>query len=128
MVSAQRRLLGLSQDPAITSGSVSSFTALPGRGGSLAKPATIVDGCADLLQMLDPVRRRGFIAWLAVSYYDGYRPGRAEIAELIADELSTTLATKPHLATQVTAAATGPPRSPSQAPPGARLAFSGPTH
>jgi len=52
-------------------------------------PPTIVDGCTDLLALLDPRRRRGMIAWLSVRYYDGYRPCRAEIADLVAVELGT---------------------------------------
>jgi hypothetical protein len=55
----------------------------------LPAPPTIVDGYTDLLALLDPRRRRGMVAWLAVRYYDGYCPGRAEIADLIAVELGT---------------------------------------
>jgi len=32
-------------------------------------------------------RRRGLIARLSVGYYDGWRPSRAEVAELVAQEL-----------------------------------------
>jgi hypothetical protein len=55
----------------------------------LPSPPTIVDGSTDLVALLDPQRRRGMIAWLARRYYDGYRPGRTEIADLVAVELGT---------------------------------------
>ena len=53
------------------------------------KPSTpsITDGIADLLDLLDTRKRRGMIAWLAVGYYDGWRPGRQEVADLVAIEL-----------------------------------------
>lgn len=54
-----------------------------------ARPRTpsIVDGVEDLLALLDPRKRNGLIAWLSVRYYDGWRPGRQEIADLVAVEL-----------------------------------------
>jgi hypothetical protein len=57
------------------------------------KPSTcgdrrsIIDDYADVLQVLRPDRRRGFIAELAVGYYEGWRPDRAEIIDLVALEL-----------------------------------------
>jgi hypothetical protein len=48
---------------------------------------SITDGIDDLLNCLDPRKRRGMIAWLSVGYYDGWRPGRQEIADLVAVEL-----------------------------------------
>ena len=36
---------------------------------------SIADGIEDLLDLLDTRKRRGMIAWLAVGYYDGWRPG-----------------------------------------------------
>jgi hypothetical protein len=47
----------------------------------------IADRFADLLAPLSARRRRGLIARLSVGYYEGWRPGRAEVAELVAQEL-----------------------------------------
>jgi hypothetical protein len=50
-------------------------------------PPNIADRFADLLAPLSTRRRRGVIARLAVGYYEGWRPSRAEVAELVAQEL-----------------------------------------
>jgi hypothetical protein len=47
----------------------------------------IADRFADLLAPLSGRRRRGLIARLSVGYYEGWRPSRAEVAELVAEEL-----------------------------------------
>jgi hypothetical protein len=47
----------------------------------------IADRFADLLAPLSARRRRGLIARLSVGYYEGWRPSRAEVAELVAQEL-----------------------------------------
>lgn len=47
----------------------------------------IADRFADLLAPLSGRRRRGLIARLSVGYYEGWRPSRAEVAELVAQEL-----------------------------------------
>jgi hypothetical protein len=47
----------------------------------------IADRFADLLAPLSTRRRRGLIARLSVGYYEGWRPSRAEVAELVAQEL-----------------------------------------
>jgi len=47
----------------------------------------IADRFADLLAPLSSRRRRGLIARLSVGYYEGWRPSRAEVAELVAQEL-----------------------------------------
>jgi hypothetical protein len=47
----------------------------------------IADRFADLLAPLSGRRRRGLIARLSVGYYEGWRPTRAEVAELVAQEL-----------------------------------------
>jgi len=47
----------------------------------------IADRFADLLAPLSVRRRRGLIARLSVGYYEGWRPTRAEVAELVAQEL-----------------------------------------
>ena len=39
-------------------------------------PPNIVDPFADLLALLGEPKRRGMISWIAVRYYDGWRPGR----------------------------------------------------
>ena len=56
---------------------------------ALQRPRTpsITDGIEDLLDLLDPQKRRGMIAWLSAGYYDGWRPGRHEIADLVAIEI-----------------------------------------
>lgn len=51
------------------------------------RPPSITDGIEDLLDLLEPRRRRGMIAWLSVGYYEGWHPGRQEIADLIGVEL-----------------------------------------
>jgi hypothetical protein len=48
---------------------------------------SIADRFADLLAPLSSRRRQGLIARLSVGYYEGWRPGRAEVAELVAQEL-----------------------------------------
>jgi len=48
---------------------------------------SITDGIEDLLELLDSRKRVGMIAWLSAGYYDGWRPGRQEIADLVAVEL-----------------------------------------
>jgi hypothetical protein len=53
----------------------------------LGRPPSIADRYADLLAPLTPRQRRGLVARLAHGYYDGWRPGRAEIAALVAQEL-----------------------------------------
>jgi hypothetical protein len=50
-------------------------------------PPNIADRFADLLAPLSTRRRRGLIARLSVGYYEGWRPSRAEVAELVAQEL-----------------------------------------
>jgi hypothetical protein len=56
----------------------------PDRGGPTPN---IADRFADLLAPLSVRRRRGLIARLSVGYYEGWRPSRAEVAELVAQEL-----------------------------------------
>lgn len=48
---------------------------------------SIIDDYADVLLALPPRRRRGLIAQLAVGFYEGWRPGRAEVIDLVAVEL-----------------------------------------
>lgn len=48
---------------------------------------SIADNFADLLAPLSNRRRRGLIARLSVGYYEGWRPTRAEVTELVAEEL-----------------------------------------
>ena len=47
----------------------------------------IADRFADLLRPLSEAQRRGLIARLSVGYYEGWRPSRAEIADLVTLEL-----------------------------------------
>jgi hypothetical protein len=54
------------------------------------KPSTepsIIDGYADVLDVLNPMRRRGLVAQIANGFYDGWRPGRAEVTDIVAVEL-----------------------------------------
>jgi hypothetical protein len=69
-------------------GALNPLTTLvpPVRRG-LPPPPTIVDHVIDVLALLGDRRRRGLISWLAVRYYEGYRPCRDEIADLVAVEL-----------------------------------------
>lgn len=50
------------------------------------KPS-ITDPYADVLDVLSPRARRGLIAQLAVGFYDGWRPGRSEVVDLVAVKL-----------------------------------------
>jgi hypothetical protein len=47
----------------------------------------IADAFGDLLALLDDRQRSGMISWLAVGFYDGWRPSRDEVADLVAIEL-----------------------------------------
>ena len=60
---------------------------IPQSGAFTGRTPSIADRFADLLAPLSPRRRRGLIARLSVGYYEGWRPGRAEVAELVAQEL-----------------------------------------
>jgi hypothetical protein len=53
----------------------------------LGPTPNIADRFADLLAPLSSRRRHGLIARLSVGYYEGWRPSRAEVAELVAQEL-----------------------------------------
>ncbi|MEP6562378.1 MAG: hypothetical protein ABJD68_15035 [Nakamurella sp.] len=59
----------------------------PARDDHRNATPNIADRFADLLAPLSTRRRRGVIARLAVGYYEGWRPSRAEVAELVAQEL-----------------------------------------
>lgn len=48
---------------------------------------SIVDDVIDLLEPLPLGRRWGLIAYMSQRYYDGWRPDRDEIADLVAVEL-----------------------------------------
>jgi hypothetical protein len=52
-----------------------------------APTPTIADGYTDLLQQLTPEKRRGIVSQLTIGYYDGWRPSRREVADLVAVEL-----------------------------------------
>jgi hypothetical protein len=62
---------------------ISGPTTVPDR----KNPPNIIDGYRDLLELLSRRKRLGMIAWLSVGYYEGWRPDRAEVADLIAVEL-----------------------------------------
>jgi hypothetical protein len=48
---------------------------------------SIADTYADLLAPLSQRQRKGIIAQLSVGYYEGWRPSRREIQELVTQEL-----------------------------------------
>ncbi len=48
---------------------------------------SIADRFADLLAPLSNKRRRGLIARLSVGYYEGWHPSRAEVTQLVNEEL-----------------------------------------
>jgi hypothetical protein len=48
---------------------------------------SIADFYADLLQPLTERQRKGLIARLSVGYFEGWRPTRPEMAQLVAQEL-----------------------------------------
>jgi len=48
---------------------------------------SIADFYADLLQPLNERQRKGLIAQLSVGYFEGWRPTRPEMAQLVAQEL-----------------------------------------
>jgi hypothetical protein len=58
-----------------------------GQPNNTGATPNIADRFADLLAPLSARRRRGLIARLSVGYYEGWRPSRAEVAELVAQEL-----------------------------------------
>jgi hypothetical protein len=45
---------------------------------------SIADRYSDLLELLDRHQRQGLIVRLTVGYYDGWRPSRSEVADLVA--------------------------------------------
>jgi hypothetical protein len=49
---------------------------------------TIADQYSDLLGLLSTRQRRAIVVRLSVGYYDGWRPSRSEIADLVAVELN----------------------------------------
>jgi hypothetical protein len=51
------------------------------------QPRSIADPYADLLKRLPLKRRRVLISMLAQGYYDGWRPSRAEVADIVAVEM-----------------------------------------
>ncbi len=64
---------------------------VPGSPANGAQPLgatpSIADRFADLLAPLSNKRRRGLIARLAVGYYEGWHPSRAEVTQLVNEEL-----------------------------------------
>lgn len=64
-----------------------TFGGHDGRSPESMRRPGIADRFADLLRPLSEAQRRGLIARLSVGYYEGWRPSRAEIADLVALEL-----------------------------------------
>jgi hypothetical protein len=56
---------------------------------SPTRTPTIADNYADLLRPLNNQQRRAMILRLTFGYYDGWRPSRREMADLVAIELGT---------------------------------------
>ena len=55
--------------------------------GQVPGPPSISDSYADLLRPLTARQRKGVIARLSVGYFEGWRPSRNEVSELVAQEL-----------------------------------------
>jgi hypothetical protein len=55
----------------------------------LARTLTVADEYADLLRPLNNRQRRAMMLRLTFGFYDGWRPSRAEMADLVAVELGT---------------------------------------
>jgi len=55
--------------------------------GSTVGHRNITDQYRDLLSYLRPAQRKGLTARLANGYYEGWRPSRDEIADLVGVEL-----------------------------------------
>ncbi len=64
-----------------------TFGGHDGRSPQSMRRPGIADRFTDLLRPLSEAQRRGLIARLSVGYYEGWRPTRAEIADLVALEL-----------------------------------------
>lgn len=60
--------------------------ATPLNGADRARPSSIADRYDDLLATLDDGPRWGLVHRLSVGYYEGWRPSREEVANLIARE------------------------------------------
>ena len=60
------------------------------------RPANIADNYDDLLALLSARSRLGMIAQLSVGFYEGWRPSRAEIADLVALELGVLKVDEAH--------------------------------
>ena len=55
----------------------------------LSRTPTIADNYADLLRPSDYQQRRAIILRLTHGFYEGWRPSRQEMADLVAAELGT---------------------------------------
>jgi hypothetical protein len=55
----------------------------PDSNPSVPQPS-IADRYSDLLELLNHGQRQGLIVRLTVGYYDGWRPSRSEVADLVA--------------------------------------------
>jgi len=60
------------------------------------RPANIADHYSDLLEPLSARSRLGMIAQLSVGFYEGWRPSRAEVADLIALKLGVLTVEEAH--------------------------------
>jgi hypothetical protein len=56
---------------------------------SPSRTPTIADPYADLLRPLNERQRRAIVLRLTFGFYEGWRPGRTEMADLVAVELGT---------------------------------------
>jgi hypothetical protein len=52
-----------------------------------SRQPNIADAYVDLMKYLNPAQRRGLTSRLAIGFYEGWRPSRGELADLIAVEL-----------------------------------------
>ncbi len=83
--------------------------ATPLDGADRARPGSIADRYDDLLATLDDGPRWGLVHRLSVGYYEGWRPSREEVANLIARETGRITESEYLEGRRSHAASSGPP-------------------
>ena len=78
----------MNPDPSSDRAVTGETEARPAYSSESPTPApSVADRYADLLRQLSPQRRRGIVSALSIGYYEGWRPSRDEVADLVAIEL-----------------------------------------
>ena len=80
----------MTANPASDSSSGGTYADTGGSEGldpSRNKPANVADQYEDLLRPLSRQARRGMVVQLTRGFYDGWRPSRRELADVVAVEL-----------------------------------------